>query len=480
MKNFKKKLFYSLIVTSSAILVFVFSFKLIDNTSGIAQKIKYFVPQQVRDVLRETIYKNQYLKINYNKLLDRFNMVFENDISFQKKELKLIALSEITSDKNQKFTLKKFSYPFYEHFTWGKKPPGYISEFKDTIISMSGSGHLLYFKKKELKKNIVNFNILNSNFHSFVNIEKYLQKNLYGIRDIEIINDEIFVSYVDHDSCEKLSILKGKINFEYIYFKKFFNWDGCVETYDQKTLIGQRSGGRIDLIDNDNILFSIGDYSKTYYPPEAQNLQSFYGSIIKINVKNKEHTLLSKGLRNPQGLYYDSINNNILITDHGPNGGDEINIQNLDEENFINFGWPKSSYGKHYKSTINKAETDGKLELLKKGAPLEKSHKKFGFKEPLKYWSPSIGISEVIKIPDSFNKEFINDYLIAAMGGVIAEGDMSLHQIRLSKEFDKIIYEDKIIIKERIRDLYYDNDLNAFILLLGTSPSIGVLNINTN
>ena len=66
------------------------------------------------------------------------------------------------------------------------------------------------------------------------------------------------------------------------------------------------------------------------------------------------------------------------------------------------------------------------------------------------------------------------------MGGVIAEGDMSLHQIRLSKEFDKIIYEDKIIIKERIRDLYFDNDLNAFILLLGTSPSIGVLNINTN
>ena len=152
MKNFKKKLFYSLIVTSSAILVFVFSFKLIDNTSGIAQKIKYFVPQQVRDVLRETIYKNQYLKINYNKLSNRFNKVFENDISFQKKELKLIALSEITSDKNQKFTLKKFSYPFYEHFTWGKKPPGYISEFEDTIISMSGSGHLLYFKKKELKK----------------------------------------------------------------------------------------------------------------------------------------------------------------------------------------------------------------------------------------------------------------------------------------------------------------------------------------
>ena len=73
MINFKKKLFYLLIIICSAILFFVFSFKLIDNTSEIAQKIKYFVPQQVRDVLRETIYKNKYLKINYEKLSNRFN-----------------------------------------------------------------------------------------------------------------------------------------------------------------------------------------------------------------------------------------------------------------------------------------------------------------------------------------------------------------------------------------------------------------------
>ena len=118
--------------------------------------------------------------------------------------------------------------------------------------------------------------------------------------------------------------------------------------------------------------------------------------------------------------------------------------------------------------------------MLNKGAPLNKSHIDYDFKEPLKYWSPSIGISEVIKIPDSYNKEFINDYLVAAMGGVIMEGDMTLHQIRLSKEFDKIIYEDKIIIEERIRDLYYDKDLNVFILLLGTSPSLGILRVKNN
>ena len=45
---------------------------------------------------------------------------------------------------------------------------------------------------------------------------------------------------------------------------------------------------------------------------------------------------------------------------------------------------------------------------------------------------------------------------------------------------DKIIYEDKIIIEERIRDLYYDKDLNVFILLLGTSPSLGILRVKNN
>ena len=53
--------------------------------------------------------------------------------------------------------------------------------------------------------------------------------------------------------------------------------------------------------------------------------------IILIN-KDTKITQYWKGLRNPQGLYYDKNNNIILSTDHGPQGGDEINI-NLNPDN---------------------------------------------------------------------------------------------------------------------------------------------------
>ena len=57
-----------------------------------------------------------------------------------------------------------------------------------------------------------------------------------------------------------------------------------------------------------------------------------------------------------------------------------------------NFGWPISSYGEHY------AKHNSKKILSE--APLKKSHKKYGFEEPLKYFNPSIGISEIISFKE--------------------------------------------------------------------------------
>ena len=98
-------------------------------------------------------------------------------------------------------------------------------------------------------------------------------------------------------------------------------------------------------------------------------------------------------------------NDVIISTEHGPRGGDEININlKTDNETIENFGWPISSYGVHY---------DG---IERKEAPLYKSHKDHGFIEPIKYFVPSIAISEIIKIPKTFNEEFINDFFIGSMG----------------------------------------------------------------
>ena len=57
------------------------------------------------------------------------------------------------------------------------------------------------------------------------------------------------------------------------------------------------------------------------------------------------------GHRNPQGLYFDREKNFILATEHGPQGGDEINlieVSKINKDKIQNYGWPISSYGEHY------------------------------------------------------------------------------------------------------------------------------------
>ena len=107
--------------------------------------------------------------------------------------------------------------------------------YKNYIITMSGSGEIIFFKKKDTDQDNLSFNFLNTNFYTFIDIDKYYKKTLHGIRDITVVNDELFVSYVDNNSCDKLSILRGKINFNYIKFEKFFHFQDVKLILQDKT-----------------------------------------------------------------------------------------------------------------------------------------------------------------------------------------------------------------------------------------------------
>ena len=67
--------------------------------------------------------------------------------------------------------------------------------------------------------------------------------------------------------------------------------------------------------------------------------------IIAISKKNSGSRVVSLGHRNPQGLDYSTDFDYLISTEHGPAGGDEVNL-NIDTENIKNFGWPISSYGR--------------------------------------------------------------------------------------------------------------------------------------
>ena len=161
------------------------------------------------------------------------------------------------------------------------------------------------------------------------------------------------------------------------------------------------------------------------------------------------------GHRNPQGLLLDKKNYIVLETEHGPKGGDEINLISLEEinsDNIPNYGWPISSAGDHYKDP-----NGDKYEKY----PLYNSHSEYGFIEPLKSFVPSIGISEIVKIGE---KKY-------AFGSI---KKIALYFFELNSE-NQIIELEEVEIFERIRDLKFFN--NRLFLFLEDSPSIGVISL---
>ena len=142
------------------------------------------------------------------------------------------------------------------------------------------------------------------------------------------------------------------------------------------------------------------------------------------------------------------------MTEHGPKGGDELNLLKLGE----NYGWPVASYGEYYSFKYGQENYSAK-----------KNHKKNGFKEPIYSFVPGIGISQLISIPKSFHKFWSDEnFLISSLNG------RSLFRIKFNESFEKVMFIEKIFVGERIRDIIYNSSLNAFILAMEDTGSIGL------
>ena len=290
-----------------------------------------------------------------------------------------------------------------------------------------------------------------------------------------IDKNKIYISYTDEikKDCWNTSVIYGDMNYENIIFKKLFFNDKCLHSdiEHQLNVDGEfnngSSGGRIQNYDEDHILLSVGCY---LYRHLAQKLNNINGKVIKINIHNTNYEIISMGHRNPQGLYFDKENKFILETEHGPQGGDEINLINLNKLNtkdIPNYGWAISSAGEHYGGKIEK-----NLKKYEK-YPLYKSHSKYGFIEPLYSFVPSIGISEIRKISKK-------SYVVASLG-YDRPADKSLYFFKINNQ-NKLIDLQQVLISERIRDLnVHDNKL--YMLLEGPptafkwSPTIAVMNL---
>ena len=130
------------------------------------------------------------------------------------------------------------------------------------------------------------------------------------------------------------SKLSNQLDFKYVLKSQNFIYPNKIPEFNS-----HQSGGRIASYKKDSILVSVGEYRDR---SRAQDDFTINGKIISVHKENGGYRLVSKGHRNPQGLSYDSVRDVILSSEHGPAGGDEINVQ-LDSDIKLNFGWPISS-----------------------------------------------------------------------------------------------------------------------------------------
>jgi glucose/arabinose dehydrogenase len=139
---------------------------------------------------------------------------------------------------------------------------------------------------------------------------------------------------------------------------------GSRMVFDKKGFLYFSSGERgtqpkVQLLDNDH-----GKIHRIYDDGRVPADNPFVGQ------KNARGSIWTYGHRNPQGMVYDAATDRIWAVEHGPKGGDELNLI----EKGKNYGWPKASYGINYDGTI--LTPDKELE---------------GVTNPTRFWVPSIG-----------------------------------------------------------------------------------------
>jgi glucose/arabinose dehydrogenase len=167
---------------------------------------------------------------------------------------------------------------------------------------------------------------------------------------------------------------------------------------------GTHYGSRI-IFDNDKFLYFTNGERNTIN--NAQNLGNSHGKIHRIkddgsipadnpfvNTSGAVASIWTYGNRNPQGMVYDQKNNRIWSVEHGPQGGDELNLI----EKGKNYGWPVITYGINYN-----------------GAPISNITEKEGMEQPIHYWVPSIATCGMTLVTSDRYPEWNGNILVAAL-----------------------------------------------------------------
>jgi len=181
----------------------------------------------------------------------------------------------------------------------------------------------------------------------------------------------------------------------------------------------------------------MGEHSS--FREEAQNLSNHLGKIIRIRPDGSvppdnpfvgragaKPEIWSYGHRNAQGAALHPRTGKLWEHEHGPRGGDEINIALAGK----NYGWPVIGYGINYS-----------------GSKAHDSTHKAGMEQPIKYWVPSIAPSGMAFYDGDLFPAWKGSLFVGALAGEML--------VRLELDGEKVVKEERLLhaLGERIRDV---------------------------
>ena len=218
-------------------------------------------------------------------------------------------------------------------------------------------------------------------------------------------------------------------------------------------------GCRIVQWGDGNLFVTLGDHFEPRN--EAQNLANHLGKIVRIRPDGgvppdnpfvgragAKPEIWAYGVRNPQGLAINPADGRLWEQEHGPRGGDEVNI--IDKGR--NYGWPVIGYGIDYN-----------------GARIHVGPSKPGMEQPVHYWVPSIAPSGMAFLTGTLFPHWSGNLFVGALRAELL--------VRLELDGAKVTREERLLqgLNERIRDVRSGPD--GALWLLTDNPAGRVLRV---
>ena len=261
------------------------------------------------------------------------------------------------------------------------------------------------------------------------NAPKVYVRGQGGLLDLELHpnyakNGWIYISYASEEGNEKgghTAIMRAKLKGNSLVENEVLYKAG------PNTTKGQHFGSRLEFDQNGYLYFTIGERGDRDVNP--QDIKRDGGKIYRINadgsipsdnpfvgVEGAKTAIYTYGNRNPQGLIYHPIRKEMWAHEHGPRGGDELNII----KKGANYGWPVITYGINYS-----------------GTPITDKTSMPDMEQPIHFWVPSIAPSGMAYVTSDKYPSWKGNLLVGSLSFQYLE--------RLELDGTKVIYREKLL-----------------------------------